>query len=712
MADRAMQPDGQESLSRRRYVQAIVAASATGVAGCNQGDSSDPTNGTNNGSDADDVNSSNETETTTSQGPPVSETITVSINNTAASSNLNQWATSGNSTGAPWIRELVDPRLITEANEVLLDEHEFDAPWIAGTDTISVPSVSLNFRTEAPYDRYWEMNPEMTYWDGTPINAPAKVNDDRLYFYTDQQKFAPAATFNGEAISEFEYHWWRDKGEVEGQDPNPTSKQVLSTDIPGRPPFHPDFTEPYVQKFKDAANEDEVDSIISDIEGDNVSYGRIADEGWASGPYRVESSDDVSAERMSATLRDDHPNEHIAIPNLELRFASPDRRQVLKSQGVLDVGRGAVLEDSGNTNREMLPDYSQEIDRYLQTGNDLVLFNWHNKHLARIGVRQAIIAAVDWETAAVNGWGAGRTLPQKDHTGILQTTSGSFFSEDFLDTLYEWPMKADPELASRLMERAGYTKENGIWTDWEGDAVDLNYISSGNPDWAGFSQSLQQMLQDFGFKFSFNAMEGTAWIEALKGENLNYDMAIEWGPAATDPFHAYWSEGAGWRELLIGGDSNDPVVTSPVDPETTGPETTHDTVDAQGKPLEVRIPDDPQDIDMWPERAGANPDLPEGQSTAIDLADLVHSFRDPEISEEQYRKNAQLCARYYNFYLPDFKFHQYTWGVWGNVRDFNFAPKGHPANRTYHEVSGFTDAFQVLAGIMQPKYDQEYEPPS
>jgi len=702
--------EAEHDVSRRRYVQAIMASTAAGLAGCNQGGDDESGGNTTTTTDSGDGSDGTTTEeTTTTRGPPVSDTITSSINNTAAGSNLNRWAASPTNAGIPWFRELLDPRDIPQGKSVVYNGAEFEVPHFPDRDTIQLPTLTNEFRSEPPYDRYWDMAEGFSYWDGTPLDAEAKLRHDAMFYYTDNQKFAPAATFNNEVVDQYEYHWWRNKGEVEGQEPDPTNKPVLDANIVTETPFHPSFTTPYYQKFQDASNTEAVNGIISNLEGDNVSFGRLADEGWGSGLYRVESSDDVSAEKMTAGLRDDHPNDFATIPKLELRFASADRRQVLKSQGEIDIGGGAVLEQGGTTNREMLPDYIQEVDRFLQSGSDNILFNFNNKHIARIGVRHAMVAAVDWEQASVNGWGSGRTLPQEDHTGLLQTVSEGFFSDEFLDTLYKWPMNADTELATRWMRKAGYTMENGIWTDSQGDQVDLNFISSaGIADWTGFVQTVQSQLQDFGFKVGLNNLEGSNYNDALRPKNLNYDIAQFWGPGVTQPFEFYRSDGTWWGEWLVGGDANDPVI-GPVDPETTGPDTTHDTVDIKGHPLEVRIPNDPKNIDITPEGAGANPALPESESMAIDVVDLIDSLRDPDITQEEYMKNCQLCARYYNYHLPLFRFHQYTWGVWGNVRDFTFPPEGHKLNRIFHEFSG--DDFEVLAGVVGTKFDEEYEQP-
>jgi len=695
--------DNDSSVSRRKYVQALLASTAAGLAGCNQGGSEGSP-----GNESSANQTTSTAPTTSTEGPPVRESIRSWITNNPSSSNLNRWASSTKEGGITWFRELTDPRIIREANRMVFSGESFDSPWIDGADSISIPTMVTDHEVDAPFDVYETYDDRLTYWDGTPLDAEARLYTDRLWYFSDGGKYDDTMTKNNEAVSQWEFHWWRNKGEVEGQEPDPTNARILESQKLTLPPFHPDFTTNWVQKFRDASNQDEVDQINSDLQGRSISYNEYADNSWGSGLYEIESSDDISAERLSATLRDDHPNEHAEIPELELHFANADRGQILRGEGKIDIGNGVITED-GSITRESLPDHIQQVDQFLQNGGDQITFNLNNQHLANLWVRRAIIAAVDWEQASINGFGPSGAVPNTSHAGMLQTTATSFFSEEFLDSLYDWPMGSDMELAEKWMQKAGYTKEGGIWTSPDGTQVDLSFLGHGDiPEWSSFIQTCQQNLQNLGFEVGVTFNDPTAWNNAMKPENLNYDLAMIWTPGATNPWDAYWTNGVFWSEPLVGGDPNDRLPWQ-VDPETTGPDVTHDTKDMQNVPLEVEIPENPSNIDAAPNEAGRVPDL-SGNAVNIDVADLVHSLRAPDITEEEFRENARKCARFYNFYLPNFHFHQYTHGLWGNVRAFNFPPQGHTLNQTYKQFGGAD--FSVLAGTPRLKYDEEFQPPS
>jgi len=709
------QAENNVSPSRRRYIQAIVAASVAGAAGCNQGGGESDGSGGNQTTTS--TNGTNASDGGEAQGPPVSETITATVNNNPGGSNLNRWVSGAQSTGRLWMHELVTPRNVQQGAAVRYNDQEYETPWIEGRESIKLPTLTNDLRYEAPYDKYWDMNTNLTFWDGSPIDAPAKVKDEYMYYGRDNQIFNESATFNSEAIDDSTYHWWNNKGEAEGQQANPQNSVVMSTDIPTYPPFHPGFTTPFYDRFQDASNSDEVSTISEDLTNTRVPFSKVVEEEWMSGLYKIESTDDVSAERMLLQKRDDHPNDWATIPELELRFASASRQDILNVAGKIDVGTGSINETGGTVNRSMLPDYIQTIDSFLQTGGDQILFNWNNKHLQNVWVRRALVAAVDWETATANAWGPSGTLPIEDHTGMLQTVSQGYFNDDFLNSLYSYPTSGDKELAAEWMRMGGYTLENGIWTAPDGSQVDFNFVERASiGGWVTFAQSLQSEWKDFGMKIGLNAIEGTAHNDALSPENLNYDISQIWGPNGGTPHEVYRTRGAWWIEPLVGGDPNDPLPNE-VDAETTGPETTHDVKDIQNMPLEVDIPNDPQNIELVNEASGSRgdgdkfywPDLPDSQSESIDLATLVHELRSADTGAERYREICRKCARFYNFYMKDFVFHQYTTGLYGNVRDFTFPPEGHEMNRLWKEFGGRD--FTVLSGSVQTKFDEEYEPP-
>ncbi|MFC4551143.1 MULTISPECIES: ABC transporter substrate-binding protein [Halorussus] len=692
-----------EDSTRRRYLQAIVSATLVGAAGCS---------GQKNKKSQGNASGTNSQNSGSGPGPQsdsaTSKRLTVAANNVPEQSNVNKWQTGDNSSGDKWLMEIMgarDPQL-----NLFLSGHSWDSPWIDGFDEISIPTITKNIRVEPPYDIYRTFDERMTFWDGTPIDAQAELLDRYMYYAMGGSIFNKTSTFNNEVVSDWELHSWRDKGKVKGQAADPTNKLILQNDAlnettpENATPFHPGFTKPYVQKFKDASSKNKVNEIMKQVEGDVISFMKYADKGWGSGPYRIESSDDVTSTRAIAKLRDDHPNKHIKVPELEIMFASPSRTQVLQNRGRIDLRSGLVRDKGGSVNRATLPDHIQEIDRWYANNGYQTIFNFKNKHLKRLWVRRAIVAATDWKQVSSNGWG-GAADPIKWQTFLLNTINEETFSSEFLDKVYQYPLEPDQKLATKWMKKAGYTKKNGAWTGPDGSTAKLKliFISDSNAQ-TNAAQTLKSNLNGFGIPVQVQGMGWDAYSSTLESDIQNFDMAMLWGDFRTF-WNAYWTNGQWWANPLVSGDPNDSPKWE-VDAKNKNDQKA-DTHDTYGRPLKVDVPKSVDSIEA-PDGPVVAPDLKNGKT--INVAKLIYSLRKPDMSKEEMVEKAKLCAQYYNYYLPNFLFNQIYTGLHGNVRDFDFAPNDHPANSA-SKGSGTAD-YNLQAGLPQPNPDQKYSPPS
>ena len=89
------------------------------------------------------------------------------------------------------------------------------------------------------------------------------------------------------------------------------------------------------------------------------------------------------------------------------------------------------------------------------------------------------------------------------------------------------------------------------------------------------------------------------------------------------------------------------------------------------------------------------------------MAEVVENIRKPADSEEEIQELFRTCARYYNYYVPKFAFHQYTYGEWGNVRDFDY-PEADDDALDWERSFNITDTL-TLGGIVQASYDEEMD---
>ncbi|MFB6139127.1 MAG: ABC transporter substrate-binding protein [Halosimplex sp.] len=716
----------RDQLSRRRYAQLLAGIGAGGLAGCpsrsgtgtTAGPESTPSEeqadaGDTEGSETaepTDASTAESTEEPTPTGDPVTDTIRVFQANSPSVFDANVWTPQDHTTGMAFMTDLQALQNV-HTQRMRYSGLEVETPWKPGTDSVSVMTWFTGYEIDPPYDVYESHDDRATYWNGDPLDADARERHFHVDYFQQGNKFSEDTAFTQEATDQWEYHWWNPDGSGQLPD-NPQAKHVLESQAApndGDVPLHPDFTEPYLQRYRDASSADQVSQVTDDLASDRISLQRLLENGWGSGPYELRSEDDVGSARLTLRLRDEaavdggeralaHPNAaNTNVRKLAIMWGEGDRRQTLATNGALDLN-GNIVAPNALFSRETLPDHMQELTRWLRaSGGDKWRFNWHDPHLGNLWFRRAVVAAVDWKAAGTNGWGDARSVPIEHHTYLLDAQSQATFSGEFLDSLHEWPMESDPEAAAEYLREGGYSKQGDQWVDPNGDPAEIDLIyPSSIGDYAGAGQTIKANLSNLGVGVNFSSQSWSTWTNNLTAQNgLNYDSSIFWHGYG-NPFGYYNTAPGWWSGTLVMGKADDP--TQRVESDTE--------MDSQGKPLQVQIPSDVGSIDA-PAEAGLNPDLSDGEE--INLASIVHEIREPGKSDDEIQELYRKCARYYNFYLPHFVFHQYTWGAWGNVRDFEW-PASDSKGLDYERGFGISTAL-VLGGLTQASYDTEFQPP-
>ncbi len=639
-------------------------------------------------------------EATATDRQAVTDSIAVGIANSPDVFNWNPWTPQDNTIGDLWMTELYGLSNV-HTGDNSYSGAAIPTPHKPDHDEIEVMTWIEDHEVEPPYDWRQHYDDRSEFWNGDPFDADALVTHNHVQYFHDGNKFAEGATYNQEAEDQWTRHGWFDKGEVPDQDPNPVSTPVLETEasrLNFNPPTHPDFTQPYVEKYQDASSTDQVESVTNDLGSDRISLQRIQENGWGSGPYVLESMDDVGSEKAVLHLDPDHPNaEHTNVEKLELYWAEGDRLQTLQTNGEIDVNPGPVTETS-TLNREALPDHMQELSRWLNTTRgDMWKLNWHNPHLQRLWVRRAMVEAIDWNAVSANGWGEDSAIVTEHDTFLLDAESERVFSQEFLDSLHTYSRESDTETADEYMRRAGYSRQGGQWVDPQGNtaAIDLS-ARSGSTSNVQAGQTIRENLASWGFGVNFTTQGWSTWSNSLKPNQLNYDSTLFWSDTAT-VYGKYNDRGAWWGEALLGGS---PSADSPFRL------TDDDEVDTQNKPVHVELPEEVGSIEA-PDQAGRDPDLENGRE--VDMLEVVDAIRQPGNSDEELQELYRTCAQYYNFYVPHFVFQQLLAGSWGNVRDFEW-PEPDAQALDYERFAGIENAV-VLSGITQASTDEDFPSP-
>ncbi|MCU4800041.1 hypothetical protein OB920_06620 [Halobacteria archaeon HArc-gm2] len=706
--------NNREKLSRRRYAQLVAGSSAAALAGCPESGSE--------GTETEPATSESDTdESTTTDGDStpdpsnrMTDTVRVFVLNTPDTFDWNPHTPQDNTTGDLFMSELHGMSNSHDTSKRLHgDDATFDAPWVQGKDEISLVTWIKDWEVEPPYDLWNTHDERSTFWNGEPNDAETRYKYDKVRYFVEGNKFQEGQIHRAEAESQWRYHFWHARAEVEGADDDPANEPLLADEAAatdGDPPLPQEWSDPKLREFDAAGTQERYNEVISNVRGDRVSLERLAENGWGTGPYELRSTDDIGSDRAILRLRDEdaespHPHrEHINIPKLQLQFGNEDREQTLANNGAIDVHAGSITPNN-TWNPESLPDHVDNVTTYLRpNGGDSWWFNWNNPHLGRLWVRRALVTAIDWNVVGANGWGDQRSVPLEHDTGMLDAHSESTFSEEFLNSLHSWPKEADVETANEYMKRAGYTKNGNIWVDPDGNDFKLDVLITSNiEDWIGAGQTIRQQLRNFGVDATFTQQDWGTWsnnLDTFNNEEPNFDTSIHWYNQPTR-FGYYKSQAAWWDNAsLLGGDPN----ATGSDRRAVDPD---DEFTIKGEVVQAHLPTKVGSIEA-PDQAGQQPDL-EGVTDyeEVNMAEVVENIRKPADSEEELQERFRTCARYYNYYVPKFAFHQYTYGEWANVRDFDWPGEDDDA-LDWERSFNITDTV-TLGGIAQASYDSEMD---
>lgn len=696
-------PKPKRSLTRRQYAQILAGASAASIAGCTGGDGDDTTDDTGGGNETDTDDTTGGEDGVPAQDEFNRETIRVWANNVPSQMNMNKFAETDRTNGELYMTELTAPVDAT-TNEKLFDGHTWDATWVDWYDEITVPTVFTGLEINPPYEtreiiRGNDGNEPLTFWDGTELNAEAFELQEWMWYYDTNDHLSDDAQMEWEAESE--YVFLHTQPEDSGR-----NELVLYNDhAPSHDtPMHPDFNEPYVERYSDATTEDDTQPIHDDVHSARVSLEDYADNGYGSGLYEIDP-ETINQASVTLTTRDDHPNDQWTIPEMEVLFADADRWPTLARHGQLDLGEDIVQEETGEINRQILPDHMQELHRYQMPNGDHFAMNWNNPHLARLWVRRAIVAAIDWIDYGANGWGADNSITNQYDAGCTDPIQQSWFSEDFLDSLHQYPREQELETAADYLQRAGYTGSmSDGWTGPGGRELAITLDQhTGIADWTGAYQTAQAHLQELGINVTLEPLDPPTWQQRMGQGNVanpSYTATNMWSDSP--PIWRYYNvNGQWWTYPLVGGDP-DSGWAGDADPQDL-----QSDVDNHGRPFVQDVPTEAGAFEA-PDEAGPTFDVPV-ETEEVNLADECVNLRRSDTTEDEFMESARKAARYYNYYLPFFCFHSYPQGQWGNVRDFHFPGDDDPAARVHKEFNA-VDYFPQAA-VAQGKTTDDYPEP-
>ncbi len=154
-----------------------------------------------------------------------------------------------------------------------------------------------------------------------------------------------------------------------------------------------------------------------------------------------------------------------------------------------------------------------------------LVFNFNNKWLQKLEVRQAIAYAIDRQKVA-DAAGKGLFEPVEYPTGLLKVSTP--WIEDLIKAGVLEKYQYNPDKAKQLLEKAGFTYKDGKWYTPDGEPFKLTMIAPGGwTDWDAAAQEIANELKAFGIDVELTTPESPSYWSDQWYLGGNYDLAID-----------------------------------------------------------------------------------------------------------------------------------------------------------------------------------------
>ena len=488
-----------------------------------------------------------------------------------------------------------------------------------------------------------------TWWSGDPVTARDDWIRERI------QSFVVDRPYEVRLVDDHRLRYEFDRPLDE-----PLARSTVAS---GAVRTRADRHEPYLELLREASTDDQRSQVIADIRSDSPGLEEVAEEGLGCGPYELV---EVSINRLMLERYDDHPRaEEIAIPRLWFPVVQEVSIENLISKGWLDGGSGALAGQRGSP-----PDNLEQLASYRTTAGTKLVLDWRNDHLARRGVRRALLAALPLDDIVeIVDWGD----PARRQTGLAEPSERQWLPEGIREQFHRYPVGADAETAAEYMRTAGYARDgNG---DWRGPDDDRLSVRMATPVWDDFvsvTEVVSSTLSEFGVDVSVDRLTNLNIYNAVTGHT--HDIAL-------------WTfDGTPYTIYDVTQDAATSVGLGVSDPDATDA--------SQAKPVEVSIPQTPGAVDA-----------DESDRRTVNLVDTWREIERP--SDRSVTVDAiATFATWWNDALPDIYLANYTDGLWGNTRDFQWPSHDRDTGFATAGPAGQPIFHMLKQGAIRPAGDQ------
>lgn len=600
--------------------------------------------------------------------------------------------------------------------------------WTVDGRELSVPCLVDEFavdglRVELTFDD------RFSYWNGEPLDGRAYHLRDRAVWLGSGNAFTDGS-FDNELASATRY-----ERTLEGEGAN--RFHARRAVHPGLPPLPPSVNRPWVERFEAASTEEAlVDRFLEYISGVMHLPGFVA-EGYGSGAYEVESPDDIRREAVESTgaavnrvavyasPRDDHP----ASPGVDrLRIltnvdtgsvvnrrvnggavwsplqvpgsAASDggiRGSVADPEALLGAGTGGlgrgVVGRHADIDPSSVPESVEQVATYpdpLHAGTGLV-FNWNNDHLRRLWVRRALVAVAPFERI-VRQTDAGSLGTPTRQTGLLSRTPESVFDGPFMESLHDYPLAADAETAAEWLRTAGYERPDAQWVGPDGEPLGFVLLAHGRRHLA-IAETLSNALAAFGIATAVRNVARPFYAEEVL--TSDFDIAVERFPGG-------WSPSDGYADRV--DEDGQLRAVSPVTVFGNPLASCRDGEAAASIPGTVTLPAEPGGLRVegvaYPD-GGATYRWPDSGGVERSVCRAAERLHERGVDAETYRTAAAVCARWYNYAVPNVVFAQDVVGLWADTERLAVLAPDHPSMRVSRGAPVAPEHYHLQAGTFR-----------
>lgn len=542
-------------------------------------------------------------------------------------------------------------------------------------ESVSVPCLVADYEIDAPAAVDLRLDDRLSYWDGTPMDAEALWRHERLRWLVDDGPFRNDA-FAGERTGAFGYR----RAIAANGGPNRFAARS-SVPPPEGVPVHPSRTGPWVERLDDATTRSELGEAREDLFGDPLDFETYLEAGYGSGAFEPAGEDALRNLAVVLRRREDHPGDP-GVDNLVVRIASDqgDYAGVIRS-GAVGAGHGAV-------GTSAVPDRVAQLATYPDSSVPAtqLVFDWTGADVRRLWVRRAVVAALPLEEIASTIGGADLAVP-RHHSGLPARVDERALGASFCESLYDYPVAADPSTAREWLQAAGYAREDG-WIGPDGDQLALSLVLLGG-GLSTLGRVVRNALRDAGIDATAHTRDPARYESALA--SADFDLTIGWTPTGRSPLDYYADHVRSTPGLTL-----PPIarVNGGVDGPDSDPGFVPERASVPAAPGALRI----EGAAYADGGAGAH-HTDAGET--LRLRDRVDDLWAADTDEAGYREAARQCARWYNYALPNLVLARPVTGPWADVEAYAVPSEGSRALRTEPWTHPNPIHYHVQAGTIR-----------